>query len=266
MKLVDVHNHINASLYKKNFEKFIQDQIMEGMQSIIISGTNPKNNREVLQLSKKYPIIKASLGVYPTDAIGINESGDLLPTHEGEININEELKFFEENLEHIISIGEIGMDFYQADKSTYNKQNENFMKILDWCKKHDKSVVIHSRKAEKECLETLSKYPELRVINHCFSGKKKLIKQGVELGHFFSVPPSVVHAQNFQILVEIVPLNQLLTETDSPFMGPNREWPNKPSNSKFTIQKIAEIKNLSEDLVEKQILENYKKAFNVDEF
>jgi TatD DNase family protein len=264
MKLVDVHCHINHESFKDDLDKVIQRAKKVGVQAIFLSGVNPETNREVLEYTRKYPLIKASLGIYPTDAIGMGSDETGLAEHEGKIDVDNELKFIQKNIENVAAIGEIGMDFHWATKEeTYEEQAAIFRKIIRFAIKHKKPIVIHSRKAEAECLEILEqeiKNNEISIINHCFSGRKSLMTKAIELGHYFSIPPCIVKASNFQTLVKKAPLTQLLTETDSPWLAPDKGR-NEPAFVTYSIKKIAEVKDITEKEVSEQIWENYQKIF-----
>lgn len=267
MKFVDVHCHIYHDIFKDNFEEVLQKAEKAGVQAIVISGVNPAANKTVLELSKKYPILKASLGIYPIDALGLSEEESGLPRQTEKIDIEKELKFIEKHKDEIVSIGEIGMDFHWASKEdTYDQQAKNFRKIIRFAKKMGKTIVVHSRKAERECLDILKdELPnnEIPIVNHCFSGKKSLIKEAAELGYYFSVPAVINKLQHFQTLVELVDLKQLLTETDAPWLSPFPGRPNEPAYIPEAIKKIAEIKGLSEEEVAKQVWKNYQKVFTL---
>ncbi len=265
MNLIDVHCHINHECFRNEIDNVLKRAEKAGLKAIFLSGVNPENNREVLALSKKYPILKASLGIYPIDALGMEPDETGLPLHKGLINLEEEFKFIEENLSDVIAIGEVGMDFHWADKEkTFEQQAENFCKIIRFAKKVKKPLIIHSRKAEKECIDILEeevKNQEIPVNMHCFSGKKSLIKRAADLGYYFSIPPNIVKAQNFQILVEMVPLTQLFTETDSPWLSPYADKKNEPAFVIESIKKIAEVKKISVEEAANQIWENYVRVF-----
>src|SRR3989338_5837843 len=266
MNLIDVHCHLNHAYFKDKLDAVIKRAEKAGLKAIVVSGVNPEANREVLALAKKHPkLIKASLGIYPIDALGIQPDGVGLPHHKGAINLNEEFKFIEKNKAVVHCIGEVGMDFHWADKEkTYQQQAENFRKIIRFAIKVKKPLVIHSRKAEEECMQILEeevKNQEIPVIQHCFSGRKSLISKGVELGHYFSIPPCIVKSSNFQTLVKKVPLTQLLTETDSPWLSPYKEGMNEPAFVVESIKQIALVKELSEEEVAEQIWKNYQKIF-----
>jgi len=175
MKLVDVHCHINHERLKNQLDKVLQRAKDAGIQAILLSGVNPAANREVLELAKKYPIIKASLGIYPIDAIGLSEGETGLPVQKGKIDLDAEFKFIEDNLKDVVAIGEVGMDFHWADKDTYDEQAANFRRIIQFAIKVNKPIVIHSRKAEEECLQILEEEVngKIPVIQHCFSGRNR---------------------------------------------------------------------------------------------
>ncbi|MBT3835839.1 TatD family hydrolase [Candidatus Woesearchaeota archaeon] len=265
MNLVDVHCHLNHKEFEGKLDEVLKNAEKAGVKAIVVSGVNTASNREVLALSKKYPIIKASLGIYPIDALGLADGETGLARQIGKIDLDEEFTFMEEHQDEFVSIGEIGMDFNWADKEkTLEQQSETFRKIIRFAKKIKKPIVIHSRKAELQCLDILEEElpnNEIPVDLHCFSGRKHLTKRAAALGYYFSIPPNIVKAQNFQIAVELVPLTQLLTETDAPWLSPFRDKINEPAYVTETIKKIAEIKGLSVEEVADQIWKNYVKVF-----
>ena len=264
MNFVDIHCHLNHAVYKDDLDKVLERAKKAGLKALVVSGVNPIANREVLALAKKYPLVKASLGFYPIDALGLAEEEIGLPRQTVPINLDEEFVFIEENIDRVISIGEVGMDFHWASKEeTYEKQADNFRRIIRFAIKIKKPLVIHSRKAERECLEILEEEVQgkIMVVNHCFSGKKNLIKKAAELGYYFSIPPNILRSQSFQALVKMVDIKQLLTETDSPYLSPFPEQRNEPANVVESIKKIAEIKEISVEEAAKVVWENYKRVF-----
>jgi TatD DNase family protein len=268
MPYVDVHCHINHEKLKDKLDEVLARAKEKDVAEIILSGVNPAGNKEVLALSEKYPMIKASLGMYPIDILGLGSDEVGLPEHKGKIDLDKEFEFIKENLDKVISIGEIGMDFHWASKEdTLEKQKANFRKIIRFAKEIKKPIVIHSRKAELECIEVLKEEiqnNEIFIVQHCFSGKKRLIKEAAELGHYFSVPANVVKSQNFQMLVELVDIKQLLTETDAPWLSPDKEKLNEPMFVVNAVKKIAEIKGITEKEAKNQIWNNYIKVFGGD--
>jgi len=264
MNLIDIHAHLDHARFKQDTDKVIENAKKANVKIIINSGVNPKTNRKALDLAKKYDIVKVSFGLYPLDALAKElESGEAsgFPRDTEAFDLDKELAWIEENKSSCVAIGEIGLD-YNWVTGKEHEQKEIFEKILTVAKKLDKPVVIHSRKAEADAIEILEKMNMKKVVMHCFSGKVSLIKRAADNGWFFSVPPVITRLQHFQTLVSIVQLNQLLTETDSPYLSPVAGERNEPANVAVTIKEIAKIKNISEKEVSDTIWENSKKLFN----
>lgn len=266
MNLIDVHCHLNHADFAKDLPEVLKRAEQAGIKVILCSGVNPPSNKEVLELARKYPVIKASLGIYPIDALGLAEAEIGLPRQTVPIDLEEEFRFIEKNKEKVSAIGEVGMDFYWTKKEeTYEKQAENFRKIIRFAIKIKKTLVIHSRKAEEECIDILEqeiKNKEIPVIQHCFSGRKSLITRAAALGHYFSIPPNIVRSGSFEALVKKVDMQQLLTETDAPYLSPYPETRNEPAFVLETIKKIAQIKGLSVEETAARIWENYGLIFH----
>lgn len=190
-----------------------------------------------------------------------------LPRDIESFDIESELEWIKENKNKCIAIGEIGLDYnYEEIRNSpelQEKQKVVFKKILNLAKEIDKPVIIHSRKAESDAIQILEEKQIKGVVMHCFSAKKSLIKRCIENGWFLSIPPVITRLEHFKMVVEMTPIGQLLTETDSPYLSPVAGERNEPSNVIITIKEIAKIKNLSEEEVRKKILENTKRLFNL---
>jgi len=183
-----------------------------------------------------------------------------------EFDVDGELSWIKEHKDDCVAIGEIGLDYNWKEFQTEemrDKQKEVFRKCLELAKKIDKPVVIHSRKAELDAIEILEEFGMKGVVMHCFNGKKSLIRRCVENGWFLSIPAVIMRLDHFKMLVEMVPLEQLLTETDAPYLSPVAGERNEPANVAVTIRKIAEIKGLGEEEVAEQIFNKAKELFKV---
>ncbi|MBI2672110.1 TatD family hydrolase, partial [Candidatus Woesearchaeota archaeon] len=168
-------------------------------------------------------------------------------------------EFIKKNRDKIIAIGEVGLDMkFSKDLKT---QIKNFEKIIKLSEKLKKPLIVHSRGPEKECSEILETSKNKKIIMHMFSGNKKLINMAAQSGFNFSIPVIILKSTHFQMMAEIVSINQLFTETDCPWLSPFPEKKNEPSFIKHTIKKIAEIKNLDIKEVENNIYMNYQKVF-----
>ena len=245
--LIDIHSHIDIC---KDIDAIIENSKKKNVK-ILTAGTNPKSNKEILKLKIKYPEINICLGIYPTDALKLSEK-----------EINSEIEFIKKNKEKISAIGEVGIDLKHAKEDSLETQKENLKRFVNLARELNIPVVIHSRKAEKECIELLEKLNYNKIIMHCFSGNMKLVNRIIKNMWHLSIPANVKYSEHFQKIIEITPIKQLFCETDSPYLHPEKKFPNEPANVIESYKKIAEIKNLSLAEVEKIIEENYKGLFD----
>jgi TatD DNase family protein len=268
MKLIDVHAHLESGRFGKDLDSVIERFKEAGGKVVINSGVNPETNRKSLELAEKYDVVKVSFGLYPIDALAkeVEESSEFLRKVEA-FDVDEELDWIKEHKDECVAIGEIGLDYnwpeFQSDEIK-EAQKDVFRKVLRLAKKIGKPVVVHSRKAERDAVEILEEMEMKDVVMHCFCGRKGLIKRGVENGWFFSLAPAIKRWQNFQMIAEMVPICQLLTETDSPFLSPVFGERNEPANVGVTVKEIARIKGIGVDEVAEQIFKNAKKLFGLN--
>lgn len=261
MLLVDVHCHLDNKKFGSDLPNVIKRAKEAGISSIITSGVNTATNRLALELQKKYDIVKASLGMYPIDALSkeLDQSSDFVrdisPT-----NVDEEIEFMKKNKDDFVAIGEAGLDYFWV-KNKQKEMKEVFQKVIELTEKIKKPIIVHTRKAELDCLDMLESSKIKNIILHCFQGRKHLIKRAADNGWNFSIPPIITRLQHFQLLVEKVNINQLLTETDAPYLSPYPEKINEPSYVIETIKKIAEIKNMDQEEAANNIYKNYQSIF-----
>jgi TatD DNase family protein len=280
MKLVDVHCHLNDSRFESDLDEVIERFRELGGEVIITSGVNKSSNRGALELAERYDCVRVSFGIYPMDALAAEiksgEANELMRDLE-EFSVDDELSWIEENKDLCVAIGEVGLDNNFSEFQTEEmrtKQEEVFRKVLRLAKKIGKTVVVHSRKAELRAIEILEEESrldsghqtgqgELKVVMHCFSGKKSLIRRCVDNGWSFSVPAVIVRLEHFKMLVEMVPLENLLTETDGAYLSPVAGTRNEPANVLVTIKEIARIKGMEIEEVGEEIFNNAKRLFDL---
>ncbi len=246
--LVDVHAHLHHCKFDEDREKIIQKSVENNVVKIIENGLDIESNKKVLELSKRYKIIEASLGLYPTEAAKLDEK-----------KLSESLNFIRKNKKKIIAVGEIGLDYLRDDDK--EKQKKIFIELIGLAEKIKKPVIVHSRRAEEDIINILLSSKLKKIVLHCFNGNFKLVKIAEDNGYFFSIPPNVVRDKHFQKLVGMVNINQLLTESDAPYLGPKADDRNEPSNVVYAVQKMAEIKNMELEEVMNNIWMNFKNLF-----
>jgi len=243
---IDVHCHLDLL---KDQDNIIKNSKSARVNLILANGESLEANRKVLEMAEKYNEVKAAIGLYPDEALKMSDE-----------EIDEEIEFIKANKLKIISIGEVGMDFKNPEK--HDQQKINFSKFIKLAIELDMPITVHSRKAEKECVELLEELGAKKVIMHYFSGSIKLVERIVKNGWYLSIPTAVNYNEQFQNVVSKVNISHLLCETDSPFSHPGRAGENSPANVIASYEKISEIKGLSLDEVEKQIEANFNELFS----
>jgi len=258
---IDAHCHIDGYGDEK-IEEIVKDAEEKGVKVIINNGVNKEVNRKVLELSEKYDVIKAALGIYPMEALSMKDS-----------EIDAEINFIRKNKNKIICVGEVGMDFKEDIeiagkekkdiKGIRERQKKTFEKFIKLSIELDKPIQIHSRKAEFECIDVLEKMNAKKVIMHCFNGNFNLVKRIADNKWYITIPTNVTFSEHFQKIIRETDIDRLLCETDSPFLHPRKEMNNVPGNIIESYKKIAKIKGLELDEVKKKIMQNYANLFGL---
>jgi len=247
---IDTHCHITRNDYDDI--PFLIDKIKSsGIKRIIVNGTDMKSNLEVLELIRKYDIVYGALGFHPTELNEINDSDfDWLDEH---IDDNK-----------IVALGEIGLD-YHYENIDRNKEINVFKRQLDIAKKHNKPIIVHSRDAMKDTFDILNEY-DLKGSLHCFSGSLEMAREFIKLGYLIGVGGVVTfkNAKNIINVIENIDLEYILLETDSPYLTPEpyRKYKNDSSYIPIIANKIADIKNVNLEVVEKTTNENAEGLFD----
>jgi len=249
--LVDVHCHLNFKDFDHDRGQVIQRAKEAGVVAIVNSGTDYETNIQTMALAMKHDVVEASLGIYPTYVEQLSEE-----------NFQRDLEYIKSKKSKIVSIGEVGLDYHHTtDEKLKKVQRDRFQRILDELGKLNKPFVLHTRKAEKDVVDMLETTTLKRVNFHCFTGNYKIVKRIVDHNWCFSIPPTILRMLHFQGLVNLVPLSQLLTETDAPYLSPPSHERNEPAFVRMTVEKIAELKKVTVEEAKKIIFMNYQKIF-----
>lgn len=251
--MIETHCHLDYLKQLPTLE--ILNKCKEsGVSKVITISVDPKNLDTVIDLSNTYENVYCSQGIHPHDA---KEYGPLIKE-----KILENIK-----QKKVIAIGEIGLD-YHYDNSPRDIQKKAFEDQLGIARDNDLPVIIHSREAENDTIEALSKYTDLlskKGVIHSFTSKPELAQ--FALNHNFYIGFNGIitfkNAQELREIVKMVPIERILLETDSPFLAPvpKRGKENAPFNLIHIAEKIAEIKEIDLQEVIQQTTENALKLF-----
>lgn len=254
MTFVDIHAHLDFdSIISQKDE---MEQNMKERNIYAISNTlNFENYIKTKELYKNSTQIKVIPGLYPTDAVTIKEE-----------DFQKYLQYLRKHQDDFIAIGEIGLDgkeITNADELLV--QEERFKQMIELAIEIDKPVIIHTRKRELRVLEIIEEFIEKTGFRkfdlHCFCGKKKLLTKIKELKIYCSIPLIILNTESFKFIVEELNISQLLVETDSPFLHPEKKV-NTPLEIPKIYEKIAEIKGYDLKEIENIIYRNYMKFIN----
>ena len=235
----------------ENAEEIIK-QSAENDIHMILNGTDPSSNREILELSAKYENVHAALGYFPSFADDFTDDDICL--------LDQQLKSDE-----VIAVGEIGLDYYHT-KDNMNRQKELFEKMLELSEKHCLPVIVHSRKAMQDTFDIVKEHTAVGSL-HCYQGSAEMAREFIKLGFYIGIGGPVTHENNKKIkkMIKNVDINHMLVETDSPYLSPQemRKEKNTPLNLKYITRKIAEELDMEEEEVIKITAENAKRLFKL---
>jgi TatD DNase family protein len=234
--LIDTHTHLSASEFDGDRDEVIQRANAVGINTFITigAGYGAQSAKDAVALSERRPNVFASVGLHPNDA-AIPFDDDLLPSLASHPKV--------------VAIGETGFDFYW-DHSTKEQQERWFRHQIELALAVKKPIVIHSRDAGAECLALLKEYPvhEVRGVFHCFAEDVQFAQKLRDLGFLISIPGTVTfkNAESVRTVAKEIPLDQLMLETDAPFLAPlpNRGKRNESSYMIEVAKRIAELRSM----------------------
>ncbi len=266
MAFVDVHAHLIHPQFEGEEQEAAARAREAGLRAVVVNGLEPTSNRRVLELCDQHDHLFPALGIYPVDAIAHRIDGDAWPYDwppPTPFDVDEEVAFIDSVGDRLIAIGECGLDRYWV-KDQDAEQERVLRALIEVAIRHDKPVILHTRKAEARTLEILLEMGVEKADFHCFTGKLKLARRIAEAGYYLSIPPAVTRDQTFQRFARELPLDRLLTETDSPYMGPTRGERNEPANVPRGVHAMAEARGTTTEDMAHQIAQNFERLFGVN--
>jgi len=259
---IDTHAHLNFKAFKEDYAEVIRRSFNNGIEGIINVGAKLDTSQRAIDLAYQFKNLFAAIGLHP---IHVNDE-------------NFDIKNYQKlsGDKKVVAIGEIGLDYFHTqDIKIIEKQKKIFREFLNLAQEKNQPVILHCRgnkeeptEAYKNMLEILNSFSSksgIQGVIHCFTSSPKILKNFLDLGLYVGFTGVITFAPELKETVKSAPLNKILVETDCPFMSPvpYRGKRCEPWYVKFTLEKIAEIKNVKIKEAEKQILENSKKLFGI---
>ena len=247
---IDSHCHIYYETFNDDIKDVIKRASDSGIEKIICVGVDLDSSESCIDLADKYNNIYATVGFHP---------------HESKLAQSNYLNILESMASHskVVAIGEIGLD-YHYNHSNAEIQKRVFIEQLELAKSINLPTVIHSRNADRETFEGISKIKESKGVVHCFASNLKQAKKIIKLNYYISFTGLITFANELMEVIKEIPLKNMLIETDSPYLSPIpfRGKRNEPKNVIEVAKKIAEIKNLNLSDVEEVTTQNTLELFN----
>ena len=234
--MIDTHCHVDFKEYNKNRNE-VMERAKNKLTAIINSGASLGGNRRTLKLQEDYSgFLYSTLGFHPSKTSKADSS-----------IIKQALNEIEDNIDLAVGIGETGLDYHEVTDVNQEKNKKNYLEfLLKWQKNMNFHLVIHARAAEKKALEMVKKTSSLKdVVFHCYGGDMETAELIVEEGYFLSLSTIVCFSDHHKKLAKEIPISNLLTETDSPYLSPFKGIRNEPAFVEEAIKVIAEKKSFN---------------------
>ena len=279
MELFDNHAHYNDEKFNEDRDEIIKKIYKSGVTKFMCAGYSLESSKKALEIAENYDFIYTTAGISPNDIPGNIQDDDLEGKSEQEIQelftksiqiVDNELQEIENLAKNkkVVAIGEIGLDYYW-NKNNKEIQKQVFIKQIELANKLNMPIVIHTREAIMDTLDILKNVkPTIKPgVFHCCPLNVELVKEALKLGFYisFAGPVTFKNSKNAKEVVEMVPFDKMLIETDSPYLAPEpvRGTRNDSRNVKFVAEKLAEFKRVSVEDLAKCTYENALRVFDI---
>lgn len=241
MMIFDTHAHYDDEQFDEDRDELLASMQACGVEAVTNIGASLTTSQNTIELTKKYPFVYGAIGVHPNEVDELNEDG---------------IAWLKENsaLPKIVAVGEIGLDYYW-DEPGREVQKKWFLRQLELAREVKLPVVIHSRDAAKDTLDIMKSFhaENLGGVIHCFSYTKEMAREYLNMGFYLGIGGVVTfkNAKKLKEVVEYMPMEQMVLETDCPYLSPvpNRGKRNSSLNLPYVVEEVARLKEISVDEV-----------------
>ncbi|XP_062863106.1 tatD DNase domain containing 3-like isoform X2 [Trichomycterus rosablanca] len=256
---IDCHCHISSRDFDDDIDDVIAQSKKAGVLALVAVAEHAGEFEKIIQLSQRFSgFVMPCLGVHP-----VQEQDPANPRGAVPEDLDAALPLIEKYKEHIVAIGEVGLDFTPRFVNTdagKELQRHVLIRQAEIAKQLNLPLNVHSRSAGRPTIHLLKELGVENVLLHAFDGKPSVAMEGVRAGYFFSIPPSIVRSEQ-QKLVKQLPLENICLETDSPALGPEKQVRNEPRNITVSAEYIARIKGVDLEKVIEVTTQNALRLF-----
>ena len=255
--IFDSHAHYDDEAFDKDRDRLLSTLEEQGVGCIVNVGASFQGAKDSVELSMRYPHVYAAVGVHPD--------------HVGELDEAKMQQLREMcAMKKTVAVGEIGLDYYW-DKESHELQKEWFERQMELAKEVDLPIIVHSREAAQDTFDLIKSEHAGTTggVIHCFSGSKEMAKEYIKMGYYIGVG-GVVTFKNARVLKEVVesiPLERILTETDCPYLSPepNRGKRNSSLNLNYVAEALSQIKGINKEELIAVTEENARQLYRMKE-
>ncbi len=251
---IDSHCHLEQSDYADPIKDVIARAVSAGVDHILGVACEPKDYEELAEQMKTYPEVFGAFGIHPEHA-----------------HLEQDIEKLKKYLKKTgaVALGECGLDYHEAE-ATREQQKDLFWAQIRLAHELKLPLMIHSRDAEGDMRAILKQaykegLLEYGFVLHCFSGSLDMAKEAVQMGGYLSASGVLTfkNAVNVREIFACIPLENLLVETDAPYLAPHplRGKPNEPAYVQHTLVKLAEVKGVSVAEMERITTENFYRLY-----
>lgn len=253
-RLIDTHAHLDEV---EDLEVAIEQARKAGVIAVVAVGSDYRSNEMIMDISQRYrPFVYPALGMHPGNLAGLEPS-----------EIDDNLRFLEQNIDAVVAVGEIGLDYDKRIRKGVSKglQQAVLRSILAIARDHSKPVIIHSRYAWDDAFRLAHNEGIEKAVFHWFTGPSGTLRDIVAAGYFVSATPAVeYHAEHRRAMCE-VPLDNLLLETDSPVTyGREIRYEARPADVLRSLDAVAQLKGMANAMVADQTTKHAIDFFALD--
>ena len=256
MRLFDTHAHYDADAFDADRMEVLSSMPGQGVELILNPGCDLKSSQTAVELAERFPFVYAAVGVHPEECADWNAEHDI-PVLEA-LAQNPKVR----------AIGEIGLDYHWPENPPRELQQQVFHAQLDLAEKLNLPVIVHDRDAHHDCLEIVRAHPNVTGVYHCYSGGVEDAKTLMKLGWMISFTGSITfkNARRALEVIDLLPLDRMMIETDSPYMSPEpfRGRRNDSGRVHLVAEAIARVKGMDPEEAAKITLENGKRFFRIE--
>jgi TatD DNase family protein len=253
-KLIDTHAHLDEL---KSLDLMLEEAEKAGVIGIVAVGSNQQSNIKTLEISQeRRRFVYPALGLHPWELANL-----------GTFEIDDNLRFIEQNIASAVAVGEIGLDYDKRVLKAVSKesQKEVLGRLLNIAKKYAKPAIIHSRYAWKDALQMIQNVGIEKAVFHWFTGFSSVLRDIIGDGYFISATPAAEYHEEHRRAVKEAPLPRLLLETDCPVAyGRAARYESQPADILRGLAAVSQLKGIGEATIAEQTTRNAIDFFSLD--